>query len=523
MPKGVSSKPVFKAYHQHQVTLLPPSLEELIPAGHVVRVVSDAVDRMELDGLLASYAGGGASRYHPRMLLKVLLYGYLDGARSSRRLAKALRENVHYMWLSGNQRPDFRTLNRFRSSHLKRTIAEVFVSLTALLVEAGLVTLCEAFVDGTKIEAQANRYSFVWGKAVAKHKARLETQVRDLLKQIDAENEAENARYGDKDLEEMGEDAQPITFEQLERAAQEMSAKLKANAKDNPSGLKKAVKQIEKDLLPRLKKYEQQQEILGERNSFAKTDKDATFMRMKEDHMKNGQVKPGYNVQITTERQFITNVTVHQNPTDTKTLPPHLEHFRKLYGIDPDIVVADAGYGSAENYRELERRGCEAYVKYNSFDQERKRKRKDSALRVTDFVYDEQADCYTCPEGQCLVRAGSRQRRGEAVRVYEARDCSNCPLKARCSPKYDTRRLFVNSGVEPYRQQARERLNSPPGKEYRSRRLIEAEAVFGQIKHNANFRRFLLRGLDKVKTEFHLVALAHNLKKLWATTAPEPA
>jgi hypothetical protein len=287
--------------------------------------------------------------------------------------------------------------------------------------------------------------------------------------------------------------------------------------------LKKAVKKIEKDLLPRLKKYERQQEILGGRNSFSKTDEDATFMRMKEDPMRNGQLKPGYNVQMTTERQFITNVTVHQNPTDTKTLKPHLDHFHKLYGIDPDVVVADAGYGSAENYRELKRRGCKAYVKYNSFDQEQKRRRRDSALRVTDFDYDKQTDRYTCPEGQRLIRAGSCKRRGDAVHVYEARDCSTCPRKAKCSPKYDARRLFVNSGVEPYRQQARVLLNSPPGKEYRSRRLIEAEAVFGQIKHNGNFRRFLLRGLDKVKTEFHLVALAYNLKKLTAVTTPCPA
>lgn len=523
MPRGVSSRPVFKSYRQHQVELLPSSLEELIPSGHAVRMVSEVVDRMDLDGLLSSYAGGGASRYHPRMLLKVLLYGYLDGVRSSRRLAKALRENIHYMWLSGKQRPDFRTLNRFRSSHLKRTIEEVFVSLTALLVEAGLVSLSEAFVDGTKIEAQANRYSFVWGKAVATQRAKLETQVRGLLKQIDAENEAENARYGNKDLDEVGEDATPITSDQLDRVAKEMSAKLKAKAKDNPPGLKQAVKKIEKDLLPRLKKYEQQQEVLGERNSFSKTDTDATFMRMKEDHMRNGQLKPGYNVQISTERQFITNVTIHQNPTDTKTLKPHLDHFHKLYGIQPEVVVADAGYGSLENYRELEARGCEAYVKYNSFDQEQKRKRKDSALRSTDFVYDEARDHYTCPEGKTLRSVGSRTRRGEEVRIYEAQECSGCPLKARCCPKYDTRRLTANVGVEEHRRKARERLNSPPGLDYRSRRLIEAEAVFGQIKHNGMFRRFLLRSLDKVKTEFHLIALAHNLKKLWANTAPCPA
>ena len=527
MPKGVSSQPVFKPYRQDQLMLLPPSLEELIPAGHAVRAVSDVVDRMDLEALLSSYDGGGASRYHPRMLLKALLYGYLDGVRSSRRLAKALRENVHYMWLSGSQRPDFRTLNRFRRSHLKQTIEEVFVSLTALLVEAGLVTLCETFVDGTKIEAQANRYSFVWGKAVARHRARLEDQARALLRQIDAENEAEDARYGDRDLAEVGEDAPPITSEQLDRAAKEMEAKLKAKGKDEDkqrkSGLKKAVKKIRKDLLPRLQRYEQQQEILGQRNSFSKTDPDATFMRMKEDHMRNGQLKPGYNVQISTERQFITNVTVHQNPTDTKTLKGHLDHFQKLYGVQPEVVVADAGYGSAENYRELEARGCTAYVKYNSFDREQKRKRKDSALRSTDFIYDNETDSYTCPEGQRLTRAGSQPRRDRDVHIFDARDCAACPRKARCTPKYPARRLYINAGVEPYRQQARDLLNSPPGREYRSRRLVEVESVFGQIKHNGNFRRFLLRGLDKVNTEFHLVALAHNLKKLLAATAPSPA
>ena len=524
MPKGVSSKPVFKPYHQHQTTMLPSSLEELIPPGHAVRVVSEVVDRMDLDALLSSYDGGGASRYHPRMLLKVMLYGYLDGVRSSRRIAKALRENVHYMWLSGSQRPDFRTLNRFRTSHLKQTIEEVFVSLTGLLVEAGLVTLSETYVDGTKIEAQANRYSFVWGKGVATHKVRLEAQVRELLAQIETENDAENARYGDQDLEEMGEDAQPITSEQLERTAREMEARLAAGKeKDEDDPKSKAVKKIRKNFLPRLQKYERQQEILGERNSFSKTDEDATFMRMKEDYMRNGQLKPGYNVQISTEQQFITNVTVHQDPTDTPTLKAHLDHFHDLYGIDPAVVVADAAYGSAANYRDLEARGCTAYVKYNTFQQEQKRVRKDGALPYTAFVYDSASDRYTCPQGQTLSYLRSWRRQDRTLRIYEAHHCTACPLKARCSPKYATRRLWSNAEVEPYHQKARELLNSPPGREYRSRRLIEVESVFGQIKHNGNFRRFFLRGLSKVNTEFHLVALAHNLKKWWATTQPCPA
>jgi transposase len=511
MPKGVSQKPVFKPYPQHQTTMLPSSLEELIPPGHVVRVVNGVVDRMELDALLLPYGGGGASRYHPRMLLKVMLYAYLDGVRSSRRIAKALRENVHYMWLSGSQRPDFRTLNRFRASHLKQTIEAVFVSLTALLVEAGRVTLCETFVDGTKIEAQANRYSFVWGKGVKTQKARLETQVREWLRQIEAENNAENAHYEDKDLEEVGEDATPITAEQLEQTVREMEERLAVKPKDQDDPTGHAVKMIRKNFLPRLQKYERQQEILGERNSFSKTDEDATFMRMKEDRMRNGQLKPGYNVQISTEQQFITNVTLH------------LDHFHQMYGIDPEVVVADAAYGSAANYRDLEARGATAYVKYNRFDQEQRGPRKNKALDYRAFIYDAQRDTYTCPEGQTLSYLRVMSCSGRDLRIYEAPDCTACPLKARCSPKYAARRLFINAEVEPYRRKARELLNSPPGKEYRSRRMVEVESVFGQIKHNGNFRRFFLRGLQKVNTEFHLIAIAHNLKKWWATTPLCPA
>lgn len=523
MPKGQSSKVVFKPYVQNQPQLLPPSLDELIPPGHAVRVVNAAVDRMPLDGLLATYEGGGASRYHPRLGLKVILYGYLDGIYSSRRLAKALRENVHYMWLAGGLRPDFRTLNRFRSSRLKGVIDEAFVALTELLVEAGLVSLQESFVDGTKLEAQANRYTFVWGKSTRKHKAKLERKLRELLRQIDAENDAENARYGDRDLDEVGEDAPPITAEQLERKLRELEERLRQQPAAPPAErrvLRKAVKQIHQDYLPRLAKYERQQEILGDRNSYAKTDPDATFMRMKEDHMRNGQLKPGYNVQISTEQQFITNVTVHQDRTDTTTLPEHLDHFRQLHGRDPAVVVADAGYGSEENYQDLEARGCDAYVKYPTFDEEQRKRRK-RTFAVREFVYDIATDTYGCPGGRRLILVHTRTRRTQTgyqsfEQIYEADDCTGCPLKARCCPQSERRRLYLRPVLERYRSEVRERLLSSAGEQYRKRRLIEPEAVFAQIKHNGQFRRFLLRGLDKVKTEIGLVAMAHNLKKWWA-------
>lgn len=537
MPHGVSDEVVFKPYLQDQLMLLPPSLEELIPQGHLVRIVNTAVERMKLDPLLDAYdVGGGASRYHPKMLLKVLVYGYTQQLYSSRRIAKALRENVHFMWLAACQQPDFRTLNRFRSSRLKGKIDEVFAALVEFLVEAGLVHLQDYFLDGTKIEANANRYSFVWGKATRRHKERLQEQVRALLRLIDSVNDQENSRYGESDLAELG-DGSRINSEQLAVKLQELEERLAerrtppAKPDDNGSHrglserqrLKKAATKIRKDFLPRLKKYEQHEEILGDRNSFSKTDEDATFMRMKEDHMLNGQLKPGYNVQIGTERQFITGFSLHQDRGDAPTLPSHLEDFRRLHAGYPATVIADAGYGSEENYRYLGERGITGYVKYGSFDKEQAGGRK-AKFGLESFTYDAERDSYRCPEGRELAYQRSRRRRSDNGYISETKiysgDCAGCPLQGRCCHKAENRQLYVNRELEAYREQARRLLTSREGRAYRSRRLVEPESVFGQIKQNRGFRRFLLRGLEKVKTEFGLLALAHNTMKITTTCCP---
>jgi len=195
--------PVFKAYVMNQPSLIPPSWEELIPTEHPVRVVNRAVEQINIDALLRKYAGGGTSSYHPRMMLKVLVYAYTQRVYSSRQIAKAMRENVNYIWLSGGNRPDFRTINAFRGERMKLVIEEVFTSVLELLVEEGYVKLENYFVDGTKVEANANRHKVVWAKSRAKYQERLREKVRELLKEIDAVNAAEEEEYGDKDLDEM--------------------------------------------------------------------------------------------------------------------------------------------------------------------------------------------------------------------------------------------------------------------------------------------------------------------------------
>jgi len=185
--------------------LLPPSLEELIPENHLVRVVSKMIEEIDRRILEKQYKGGGTSAYNPQMLLKVIVYAYTQRVFSSRRIAKELRENVNYMWLSGMNRPDHRTINRFRGKVMKAAIDEVFYGVIEQLMEAGYVDLEHYFVDGTKIEANANKYKFVWRKSTEKNKAKLREKVQQLLEEIDEIEAAEEAKYGEDDLEEMGE------------------------------------------------------------------------------------------------------------------------------------------------------------------------------------------------------------------------------------------------------------------------------------------------------------------------------
>ena len=278
--------------------LLPPSLEELIPEGHLVRVVDKMIEELDIEPLIRQYKGGGTSAYHPKMLLKVIVYGYTQRAFSSRRIAKELRENVNYMWLSGMSRPDHRTINRFRGEILKEVVEEVFYGVVEQLLDMGYIDLEKYFVDGTKVEASANRYSFVWRSSTERYKTNLQKKIRGLLDEIEEIEAAEEAKYGDRDLEEVGE-GKEIKAEDLKEAVEKINEALRKDEKNKR--LKKAKRVIEKDFLPRQEKYERYSETFKGRNSFSKTDEDATFMRMKEDHMTNGQLKPGYNIQMGTE------------------------------------------------------------------------------------------------------------------------------------------------------------------------------------------------------------------------------
>ncbi len=501
----------FKSITSQQSVLFPSNLSEKIAANHPVRIVNQIVDQLHIDDILSTYKGGGTSSYHPRVMIKILFYSYLDNTYSCRKIARRLEENIYYMWLSGEATPNFRTINNFRSQKLKHKIQNLFAQMVQLMADMGYVSLKVQYVDGTKIEAASNRYTFVWRRSVEKYKEKLETKIESILKDIEASITEDSADQTEENF------PQKIDTEILQEKIKQLNGHLSELNKQQ----QKQLKQLESDALPRLEKYQQHLEILGDRNSYSKTDTDATFMRMKEDHMKNGQLKPAYNAQISTENQFITNFSLHQRPGDTATLIPHLDQFELLYNKQSETVVADSGYGSEQNYQKLEDQNIEAFIKYNYFHKEQKRNYKKNAFLPPNLFYNKEKDFYVCPMGQKMACVGCGNRKTELgfeyrVSIYQAQNCRTCPLLGMCHKAKGNRKIEVNHNLNRLRQIARGKLLSDEGIFHRGKRPVEPEAVFGQMKSNNKFNRFTLRKLGGAEIEFGLMAIGHNLRKIAA-------
>lgn len=507
------AKLAFKSDNQGQFQLLPPSLDELIPSTHVVRVVSSIIDRLDLSGILESYKGGGNSCFHPRMMLKILVYAYLNNIYSSRKIERQLTENIPFMWLSGWSRPDFRTINYFRGKRLKDHFDALFTQVVELLHSEGFVSLEVQYIDGTKIESVSNKYRFVWRGSVEKYDARLKEKTHRVLRQ------AEEALEMEQEECDTPEQLSAEDFRQRTERIKERMANRKV-----PKKVRKAVEKAEKESVSKMKEYERHLRVMGERNSYSKTDPDATFMRMKEDAMLNGQLKPGYNIQIATENQFITNYAVYQRPSDTLTLIPFMESFEKRYGKQSGIVVADAGYGSEQNYEYLFTKGIIPYVKYNMFHKEQKKRNKTNAFLPQNLFYNPEGNYYVCPMGQTLHFIRQEKQVSDAgyvsrVSVYRATRCKGCPLRGRCHKAKGEREIKVNHALNAYKEKIRTLLNSEEGIYHRGKRPVEPEAVFGDIKECGKFRRLRLKGITGAGIEFGLKAMAHNLKKMAAIRA----
>jgi transposase len=421
------------------------------------------------------------------------------------------------MWLLGDTpAPDHSTISRFRKDKLGEIMESLFYQFVQTLYELGEVKHENVFLDGTKLEANANRYTFVWKKAVEKNTLKM----------------YEKVRYIASEMEKRYLTAFRVTEATIDYDMHQMIAYLEAKIKEEKiswasgSGRKKKKK---KKLLETLRQYRTRQieydnkkELLGERNSYSKTDPDATFMRMKDDHMRNGQLKPGYNVQLAVESEYIIGVGLFPDANDVWTLKPMLEN---MYAFNPAIemkrLIADAGYESEENYMYLESRKIQYFIKPSDYEQKKKRGFKKNISKHENMGYDTEKDEYICANGKRLQPIGLTTKKSKSgykseITVYECESCVGCPLKDKCTKSKSNRRIQVSKTFITKRAKSMENVTSKQGTLLRVNRSIQSEGAFGVLKQDRHFTRFLTRGTANVKTELLLLCLGHNINKLHA-------
>ena len=490
----------FKVCDRNGQLVLAINNEILLPENARVRLTSAQLEDLDYTKLYRAYsARGRKSKVDPRVLFKVMVYGYQCGIYSSRKLEEACRYCVDFMWLLEEYpAPDHATLARFRAGRCAEAVEDLFYQYVSLLEHQGETDHETVFVDGTKLESCAGRYTFCWRGSVEKYLTKVQEKAQEAagLKSLKALQEyLEQSREG-------------ITF---------------AYGK----GIRKSDGQRQWEALDELRqrweRYEKNLKIMGDtRNSYAKTDPDATFMRMKDDHMRNGQLKPAYNVQIAVNSEYITGVDVFSNRTDFGTLVPFLKRLQRQHNRKYEEVTADAGYESLENYLYLEANGQLSFIKPSNYEAKKTRRFKEKIGRIENMTYDAEEDCFTCAQGRKLYlrRECTKLEHGQFVTTawYRCEDCGHCPKRNTCCQAKDPEKpkeVMLRKTFWELRAGSQENITTERGIYLRMCRSIQVEGAFALLKTDFGFRRFLTRGKANVRTELFFLAMAFNLKKLW--------
>ena len=499
---------------------LPLELNTIIPENDSVRLLSQIVEEMDLTDLYSTYER--INSLSPRTLLKIVLYSYMNGDYSSRSMELNCKRDINFMFLlEGHKAPDHATFARFRSLHFAPCSKRILAEVSNMLFDMGEISGETIFIDGTKIEACANKYTFVWKKAVTKNQAKL------LIKLADFVAECEET-YGIKIVY-----GNTVKMKHVKRLRKRLLKLCKEENITFVHGIGKRKSPLQKSFetldgyLKKLKEYNQKINKCGIRNSYSKTDEDATFMRMKEDAMMNGQLKPAYNLQHGVDSEYITWLTVGPQLTDTTTLIPFLKEAEEHLKFKYKNIVADAGYESEENYLFLEENNQIAFIKPANYEISKTRKYKNDIGKIDNMEYDEDGDFYTCKNDKKLVVDHIRHSKSKTgyiseKTIYKCENCEGCSYKSECIKGNNcktplekrTKVLYVAKTFNEQRKADLERIISDEGKLYRMNRSIQAEGSFGDIKQDMQFRRYLTKGTANVLAESTLLAIARNINKL---------
>lgn len=504
----------FNGYYQ---LVLPLNFEVLIPEDDSVRLLSQILEGLNYSKLYRAYSRTGRKpSVEPKILFKVLTYAFLNNIYSNRKIVTACRRDINFMWLlQGAKAPNQSTIARFRKKYLAEAVEDLFYQLVQYLHNIGEIKFENLFVDGTKIEANANRYTFVWKKVVNKNENKMFDKIQSCIEKINLTYMTNFAVAKDTLLDDIKK-----TLCYIRQRIQEENIELVHGIGKRKSKLQKFKEELE-SYYERQEKYDAHNKLFEGRNSYSKTDTDATFMHMKDDHMRNSQLKPGYNVQIGVESEYVTGVGVFQDRADIATLIPFLEDMRSNLGRKYQNIIADSGYESEENYLYLEEKKQNYYIKPQTYEKWKKKSFKNDISKRENMIYNEEKDEYTCHNGKLLKptsithRTSATGYRSE-VTVYECEDCSGCQHKSKCTKAQGNRKMQVSKTFIAKRQMSYENIISDKGILLRVNRSIQVEGAFGVLKNDYQFNRFLTRGKSSVKNEFILLCFGYNINKLHA-------
>jgi len=468
----------FKSSSRLQIFLLPPTVDELVPQADLVRVVAEVVDELDLSPLYRRYYEDGRPPFHPKLMLSVLFYAYSNGIRSSRQIAQRLQRDTHFMFLAARETPDFRTISDFRKNHLD-LLKVFFKQIVLYCVELGMVSVGHISIDGTKIKASASKKQTRDADSLQKEIDKLEKEICEMIAEAEAIDAAENQTFGN---EKRGDEI--------------------------PHALRD--KQLRRQHLHQAK------ELLKEKgwDKINLTDTDARFMKTPN----APAMEVAYNAQLAvdSDHQVIIANDAVTAVNDQNQFVPIFEQVVDNVGQTPKKSSADCGYATHKTYEYIQQHSLDVYLPDAQAAMVDDPNNPKSRYTKDKFRYDEANDCYLCPEGRPLDFLQIKIKADLQGRVYRSRDCRGCPATAWCLRKNNKshRKLLHIYATDPVIHQMRQKLNSPEGKAEYRQRLSTVEPPFGNLKQNLGFRYFLVRGHEKVRGEFNLMCIAHNLRKI---------
>lgn len=496
---------------------LPLELEILIQEDDSVRLLSQMLAGLDYTKLYQAYSVKGRKpAVDPKVMFKVLTYAYMNGIYTTHKIEQSCRRDINFLWLlSGNKAPDHATIARFRQKYLTESLDDLFYQMVNVLYEMGEIQFENVFIDGTKIEANANKYTFVWKRAINKNEIKMFEKTKELVYEINITEIKEFTISTGSFIADIN-----LVLEYLDKRIAAKEIEFVHGIGKRKTQLQKWSEQLE-EYKTRQEKYNQSNQLFQGRNSYSKTDTDATFMHMKDDHMRNSQLKPAYNVQIGVESEYVTGVGIFRDRNDIATLIPMLEKMKENLGRKYSNVIADSGYESEENYLYLEKNEQIPYIKPQTYEVWKKKSFKKDISKRENMTYDEKADEYICHNEKKLKNIGIIHKTSATgyrseITLYECETCEGCSYKNKCTKAAGNRRMQVSKNFMNKREVSYKNIMSSHGTLLRVNRSIQVEGAFGVLKNDYNFTRFLTRGKNSVKTEFILLCFGYNINKLHA-------